>query len=189
MRLLFFKTCKVILGACGAALVVLMILPPDVPPPQKEALLLSQIGLELENAITSHRTAPLQYTQDQVNEYLGRTLKSKQKALNKPLLDFKRAVVVFTEGQCNLTVERSFFGYSLSTTDLVAVQLADGKIKVSNRGGAIGRLPVYPQLMEHLDIIFADVWAALDRERKLVSKASTIEFHEKTVALTLTSPQ
>jgi hypothetical protein len=145
--------------------------------------------LELENAITSHRTAPLQYTQEQVNQYLGSALKSKQKALNKPWLDFNRVVVGFREGKCDLTVERSFFGYSLFTTDSVAVQLADGKIKATSRGGAIGRLPVYPQLMQYLDVIFADVWTALDRERKLVSKASAVEFHDKTVALTVTSPQ
>lgn len=190
MRLLFFKVSKTILGACAAAVVVLMILPPDVPPaPKKDALALSQIGLEMENAITTHRTGLLQYSDDQVNEYLNQSLKGKQKALNKPLLDFKRALVHFKEGQCDLTVERSLFGYSLFTTDSVAVQLTDGTLKASNRGGAIGRLSVHPQLMEFADVIFADVWSALERERKLVTKTSSIEFHDKAVALALAAPQ
>ncbi|MEY2525504.1 MAG: hypothetical protein QOE73_275, partial [Verrucomicrobiota bacterium] len=90
MRLLFFKMSKVILGACITALVALIVLPPDVPPPPKESLSLSQIGLDLENAITTHRTTPLQYTEDHVNEYLGQMLKSKQKALDKSVLKFKR---------------------------------------------------------------------------------------------------
>jgi hypothetical protein len=188
-RLLFFRISKVILGSCAAALVVLMVLPPDVPPPKKEALSLSQIGLDLENAIGSHRAAPLQYTEDQVNEYLGQALKGKQKALNKPLLDFKRVFVGLGEGKCDLTVERSLFGWSLFTTDSVAVQLSDGKIQTSSKGGAIGRLPIYPQIMEYLEIAFADVWSALDRERKLVTKTSAIEFHDKAVEITIVPPQ
>jgi len=69
------------------------------------------------------------------------------------------------------------------------VQLTDGKINSSNKGGAIGRLPIYPQLMQYLDIVFADVWTALDRERKLVAKATAIEFHDKNVVLITAPPQ
>ncbi len=42
----------------------------------------------------NHQTAPLQYTEAQVNAYLGSALKSKQAALSK-LLQFERAVVSF----------------------------------------------------------------------------------------------
>jgi hypothetical protein len=77
----------------------------------------------------------------------------------------------------------------LFSTDSVAVKLADGKVVASNKGGAIGRLPVYPQLMEFGDVIFADVWSALERERKLVIKGSGIEFHDKAVVLAMAPPQ
>jgi hypothetical protein len=186
MRLLFFKTAKMILGALAAAVVVSMFLPPDVPPQKKDALSLSQIGMELENAVNYHRPPQLQYTEDQVNEFLLSALKGK-KALNKPLLDFKRAVVGLSEGKCSITAERAIFGYSVFTTTSVGVQVTDGNIKVSNKGGELGRLAVHPQLMQYLDILFADVWSALDRERKLVAKASGIEFHDKSVLL-LTPP-
>lgn len=189
IRLLFFKVCKLILGAFAAAAIVQMILPPDVPSPRKEALSLSQIGLEVETAVTYHRPPQLQYSEDQVNEYLIYTLKGKQKTLNKPLLDFKRAVMGLAEGKFNISVERSLFGYSIYTSTSLAVQLADGKINVSNKGGAIGRLPIYPQVMQYLDIIFADVWSALDRDRKLVVKATGIEFHDKSVVLIMAPPQ
>ena len=147
---------------------------------------LSQIGLEVENAVTYHRPDRLQYSEDQVNDYLFYTLKGK-KALNKPLLDFKRGSVGLSEGKCTITVERAIYGYSVYTTTSLGVQLTDGKIKVSNKGGELGRLAVHPALMQYLDIIFADVWSALDRERKLVAKASGIEFHDKSVVL-LTPP-
>ena len=182
MRYLFFRVCKLILGALLAAVVVQMLLPPDVAP-EKRALILSQLGLDLENAVNSHRPTPLQYTEDQVNEYLVQVAKSKQKILSKPYLDFNRIIVGFTEGRCDITAERSFFGFSLYTTTSFAVQVADGAINASNKGGAIGRFPIYPQVMEYLDIVFADVWSALDRERKLVAKTSAIEFHDKSVVL------
>jgi hypothetical protein len=189
MRLLFFKVAKLILGSFAAAIVVSMFLPPELPPQKKDALSLSQIGLEVENAVTYHRPPQLQYSEDQVNEYLASTLKSKQKTLDKPLLDFKRAFIALSEGKCTITAERAFFGYSLYTSTSAAVQLTDGKIVVSNKGGRIGRLPIYPQVMQYGDIIFADVWGALDRERKLVAKASGIEFHDKSLVLIAAPPQ
>lgn len=182
MWFLFFRVCKLILGALLAAVVIQMILPPDVPP-EKNGLALSQLGLELENAVNVHRPTPLQYTEDQVNEYLVQIARNKQKVLNKPLLDFNRIIVAFTEGKCSVTAQRSFFGYPLYTSESFAVQLADGAIKASNKGGAIGRFQIYPQIMQYLDIVFTDVWSALDRERKLVSKTSAIEFHDKSVVL------
>lgn len=183
LRILFFKMAKLILGACVTAAVVQMLLPPDVPPPNNDVLSLSQIGLEIETAVTYHRTNQLQYTQDQINEYLISNLKSKKKMLNKPLLDFNRAIARLEEGKFDLTVERVLFGYSLYTTTSLAVQLADGKFNISSRGGAIGRLPIHPQIMDYLNIIFADVWTALDRERRLLTKADAIEFHDKSVVI------
>jgi hypothetical protein len=186
IRLLFFTLAKSILGAFAAAVVVSLFLPPEAGPPRKDPVGLSQIGLEVENAVTYHRPDRLQYSEDQVNDYLFYTLKGK-KALNKPLLDFKRGSVALSEGKCTITVERAIYGYSVYTTTALGVQLIDGKLNVSNKGGELGRLSVHPALMQYLDIIFADVWSALDRERKLVAKASGIEFHDKSVVL-LTPP-
>lgn len=189
MRLMFFRICKLILGSVVAAFVVQMIRPPDVAP-EKKALELTQLGLDLENAVNFHRPTPLQYSEDQVNDYLVQVVRSKQKALSKPLLDFRRIIVGFTEGKCTVTAERSVLGYySLYTSETFAVQITEGAINASNKGGAIGRLPIYPQIMQYLDIVFADVWPALDRERKLISKTSAIEFHDKAVVLQTAAPQ
>lgn len=184
IRFWFFRTAKLILGACAAAAVIQMILPPDVPPPVKPLLLLSQLNLELENAVTYHRPAQLQYSEDQVNAYLAYALKSKQTSLNKPLLEFKRAIIGFDENQIKLTAERSLFGLSLYSSASYAVTLHGGKIAASTNGGSIGRIPIHPQVMRFVDGIFADVWSALERERKLITKMAGIEFHSKTVTLT-----
>lgn len=183
-RLLIFRFGRLILGAMVLAAVVQMILPPDLPVPPKGLTGMSQIGLDLENAITYHRPEQLQYTEDQVNNHLRYAVKNKQTALDKPYLEFRRAVVEFGEGVCTITAERSVSGYSIYTSASYAVRVGEGKPVVSSRGGKIGRLQIHPAIMQFGDIIFSDLWSALDREHKLVSKMGAIEFHSKAVVLT-----
>jgi hypothetical protein len=184
MRFWFFRTSKLALGAFATAAAIQIFSTPDVPPPSKPLLLPSQLNFDLENAINYHRPAQLQYSEDQVNAYLAYALKIKQSALDKPLLDFRRVVVGFGEGDLKVTAERAFFGFSIYSGSSYKLKLQDGKVLASNNGGSLGRIPVHPLLMRGLDVIFADVWSALDRERKLVSKMGTIELHPKSVVLT-----
>jgi hypothetical protein len=53
-----------------------------------------------------------------------------------------------------------------------------------NIGGWIGRLPIHPAIMTYADVIFADVWSALDRERRLLSKMGSVTFHDGSVTIT-----
>lgn len=183
IRHLFFKTSKMILGALATAAVIQMLLPPDLPPRPKMGDFPPQISLDLENAVFNHSTAPLQYTEAQVNAYLGSALKSKQAALSK-LLQFERAMVKFDENVCAITAERSLFGFSVFTTTSSRVSLQNGTLSAENNGGSIGRLPVHPLLMKYADVLFTDLWSALDRERKSVAKMGGIEFRPQAVVLT-----
>jgi hypothetical protein len=182
MRLMFFKVSKVILGALVAAAIVQMILPPDLPAAPKTGEFPPQISLDLENAAMNHGQAPLQYTEAQVNAYLGNALKSKKTALSS-FPQFERGVVAFDETVCRITAERSLFGFSFFTTTSTKVTLQDGKVIASNNGGSIGRLPIHPLIMKYADPLFGDIWAALDRERKSVAKMNAIEFHQHAVVL------
>jgi hypothetical protein len=180
---MFFKVSKLVLGSCVLAAVIQMLLPPDVPPRAKSAEFPPQINLELENATLNHGGTPLHYTEAQVNAYLSNALKSKQSALSK-LLQFERAIVQFDENICRVTAERSLLGYSIFTATSSKVTLQDGKLIAANNGGTIGRLPIHPALMKYADLIFSDLWNALDREKKSVSKMGAIEFHPQAVVLT-----
>jgi len=182
MRLMFFKVSKLILGALVAAAIVQMILPPDMPAAPKTGEFPPQINLDLENAAMNHGQAPLQYTEAQVNAYLGNALKSKKAALSS-LMQFERGVVAFDETVCRITAERSLFGFSFFTMTSTKVTLQDGKVIASNNGGRIGRLPIHPLIMKYADPLFADLWTALDRERKSVAKMNAIEFHPQAVVL------
>ena len=181
IRLLFFKISKLILGAAAAAALIQMLRPPEVPERVKN-IELQQINLDLENAITNRSSAPLQYTYAQVNDYLVNVVKNKHAALSK-FLEFERALVKFDEGVCRITAERSLLGFSVFNAISRKVAVQNGIVTASTNGGSIGRMPIHPMIMKYGDLLFSDLWAALDRDKKLVSKMAAIEFHPKTVVL------
>jgi hypothetical protein len=182
MRLMFFKISKLVLGAFLTAAVIQMLVPPDAPERPKSGDFPPQINLDIENAAMTQNSPPLQYTEAQVNAYLGGALRSKQAALSK-ILRFERAFVGFDESVCRVTAQRSLFGFSVYTTTSSRVSLENGILKASNNGGKIGRLRIHPLLMKYADPLFGDLWTALDRERKAVAKMSAIEFHPQAVVL------
>lgn len=185
LRRLFFKFAKVMLGAAVLAAVVELILPLNLPPAVKKIGAPKEINFDLEKAIVARQGVSLQYNQEQVNDYLAYALKSKQAALDKPLLTFKRVLVDLGEDNiCTITIERSLFGYSLFQRASYQMKLQEGKISVSNKGGWFGRLPIHPEAMKFADITFADLWSALDRERKLVARMNGVEMHAGSVILT-----
>ena len=176
----FFAVGKLVLAAVAAAALVEMALPPELPAPTK--IVSPQIDLDLENAHL--RPSPLEYSQDQINAYLAYRLISKKAALTYPFLTFVRATASFREGACTIGVERSLFGYSIFSRTSHRVDTSAGKIAATNVGGWIGRLPIHPAIMQFGDIIFADLWSALERERKLIGKMGAVNFHDGSVTIT-----
>ena len=183
MKKRFFDFSKLILGALALAAIVQMLRAPDLPERPKAPMLPVQISLDLENAAMTPASPPLQYTDEQITQYLGYTLKSKQSALSK-YLNFERAVVAFEPDLCRLTVERSLYGFSLYTSTAFAATLQEGALNVQNRGGAIGRMPVHPMLMQYSSFLFGDLAGVLERERKSLVKLAAIQFQPKLVVLT-----
>jgi hypothetical protein len=178
----FFAVSKLALAAAAVAALVEIALPPELPAPTKSVS--PQIDLDLENAASYQKAGPLEYSQDQINAYLAYRLTSKKKVLNNPLLTFVRATASFREGACTIGVERSFFGYSLFSRASYRVDAGAGKIAATNDGGWVGRLPVHPVIMQFGDIIFVDLWSALERERKLLGKMGAVSFHDGSVTIT-----
>ncbi len=171
---------KLMLGAVAAAGLIQMVLPPEFPPPVKVSSPV-QLDLELENAI--RKSVTLNYSDKDINAYLAYRLAGKKKVLDKPFLNFDRAAVVFKEGICIIGWERSIFGYPIYSQVSYRMDDHAKQISVVNTGGWIGRLPIHPSIMRYANIIFKDVWAALDRERKLVSKMNSVAFHDGNVIM------
>ena len=185
-RQLTLNIAKLILASCAAAALIQMALAPDLPAaPEKELDLGPQIGLDLENAFLQRRGTQIIYREDQVNNYLSNVFKRKKVSfLDRPMLEFRRGVAQFGEGNVRMTLERSLLGWSIYTSGSYRPSVESGKIVAATEGGAIGRLPIHPQLMRFADFIVSDAWKALEQDRKQVEKLAAIEFHPQTVVLT-----
>ncbi len=184
IRSVFFKISKVVLAACGSAALVVMALPPEMPSVSKDPLVQTPtVGFDLERVLARHEPTQVKYTDEQTNLFLAYNLKSKKKTLDKPLLEFKRAVAAFHEGTASVTMERAIFGYSVFTTIDFAPQSKGGKADVKPTGGYIGRMPIHPEIAKYMNSLFLDLWGALERERKLASRLTSVEFHDKSVLL------
>jgi hypothetical protein len=180
-RLAFFKTVKIILAALAAAALVVILIPPDVPPALKTETLPAQINLSLETLTESRQPQTMQFSEGDVNAYLANVMKHKKEKLEHPLLDFERAILGFTEGNCRVTLERSIFGYSIFTSGDYDVQVKHGKITATPKSAAIGRMPIHPSALPYVGFLFSDAVAAMDREHKLLNKVGSIQLHDKMV--------
>lgn len=180
-RLALLKTVKIFLAACAAAALVEILLPPDVPPAVKTETLPPQINLSLETLTESRQPQTMQFSEEDVNAYLGNVMKHKKEKLEHPLLGFERAILGFTEGNCRMTMERSIFGYSIFTSGDYDVQVKDGKVRATPKSAAIGRMPIHPSVLPYAGFLFSDAVAAMDREHKLLNKVGSIQMHDKMV--------
>ena len=180
-RLAFFKTVKILLAAIAAAALVVILIPPDVPPAVKTETLPPQINLSLETLTESRQPQTMQFSEEDVNAYLGNVMKHKKEKLEHPLLAFERAILGFTEGNCRMTMERSIFGYSIFTSGDYDVQVKDGKVRATPKSAAIGRMPIHPSVLPYAGFLFSDAVAAMDREHKLLNKVGSIQMHDKMV--------
>jgi hypothetical protein len=140
-----------------------------------------QINLSLETLTESRQPQTMQFSEEDVNAYLGNVMKHKKEKLEHPLLGFERAILGFTEGNCRMTMERSIFGYSIFTSGDYDVQVKDGKVRATPKSAAIGRMPIHPSVLPYAGFLFSDAVAAMDREHKLLNKVGSIQMHDKTV--------
>ncbi|MEY2491427.1 MAG: hypothetical protein QOH24_378 [Verrucomicrobiota bacterium] len=179
IRSLLLKALKLTLAAGITAIVVQMLMSPDVPPAKKSDSFPPQINMDLETMVQYRRPPLLRYSEEGVNGFIGNALRSQKEKLNHPLVDFKRAVFNLSEGSFRITAERSIFGYSIYTAGIYAAS-SDGKA-MSATGGSLGRLPIHPALMKYAGFLFGDIANALQQQTKQLARLSSIEFHDKEI--------
>jgi hypothetical protein len=185
LRALFITIGKFAAASAGAAMLVTMLLPPELPEPTKNFVLASEVRLNMEAALEKHQPPQLNLSEEQVNGYFASALKTKKSALDKPFLEFKRAVAIFKPDLCTFTVERSVFGLSIFTGYGFAAESHNGKLVAQPKSGYIGRMPINPRVMQYLTIVFADVSGVLDHDAKLAAKFGGAEFGEQHVVLSV----
>jgi hypothetical protein len=174
---------KTVGGALCLAAVIVMLLPPDFPPEVKNYDFAPMINMDLVSASSSRRTAPLVYSEAQVNSYIAATLRRKDSPAHQGIFPLLRVLVEFREGICAIRIQRQFFGLPVYAANCYQVTIDGGKINAVTSSSHIGRMPVHPTLAKATNLLFQKVWDALSRERSSVAKTAAIEFHAQSVAL------
>jgi hypothetical protein len=182
-KMVALKFAKVLLGALLFALVIQMLLPPDLPPETKNDSFAPMISMDLLSALESHRPQQLVYSQDQVNSYLASTVRRKDSPAKEGFLPISRIFAELDEGLCRIHTSYSFFGIPLNVSGFYSVRVENGKLEATCHGGSFGRLPIHPALMSQLDLALGKTWRTVDRERKQIARLAALEFHPQSVSL------
>jgi hypothetical protein len=46
-------------------------------------------------------------------------------------------------------------------------------------------MPIHPEVAKFMNYLFLDLWGVLEHERKLASRLTSVEFHDKSMLLIL----
>ncbi len=185
-RAIVTKLVQVIVGALCLAVVIQMVLPPDLPPEVKTESFAPMISMDLLSAIEGHNPPRLTYSQEQANQYLVSSIRRSNSPAKEGFLPLRRIFVQFDEGICRINVAHNFIGLTLSDGCFYKVTVNEGKVLATCEGGYFGRMPIHPLLLRPLDFLFHKTWQTLDREHKQIAKLAGIEFHPQSVTLIVT---
>lgn len=138
-----------------------------------------QIGDRLEDELANPESHQLAIPEKAANGYLQKTIKNKDASgkENGGYLKFERAFLHFDNGICNMNLKVALFGWPLYATSYYQLKMENEELHATTSGGAIGRMPVHPAVMKLkvADVIFANLWDALKREKKLLDQLKTVE--------------
>lgn len=182
-KMALVKFAKVLFGALLAAVVIEMLLPPDLPPETKNDSFAPMISMDLLSALGNHNPPQLVYSQDQINSYLASAIRRKDSPAKEGFLPIERIFAVFDEGVCRIHTTYSFFGLPLTASGYYSVRIENGNLEPTCHGGRIGRLPILPALMRQLGVVMNKTWRTVDRERTQIARLAALEFHPQSVSL------
>lgn len=162
-----------------AAVIVSALLPPrDVPPPPRDVLDAPALAYEIEEAVAAKR--PITITQNQLNAYLARVIRSKK---SESWVKYERTYMRLRPGIVWTSMEFSIFNYPFHATTGHAPVMTEGHVVARNVGGYFGRLPIHPALMSFLGKPFGTLWDALKAERELLGKMREVRVAEGSITL------
>lgn len=183
--------CKSIAFGAVAAVIVQAVRPPDnIPEPlgAKELGDVPQIGDRLEDEIAAPQSHQLAIPENIANAYLQKTIKNKDASgkENEGYLKFERAFLHFHPGVCNMNLRVALFGWPLYASSDYRLAMENDELNATSVGGTIGRIPIHPMVMKLkvADVIFANLWDALKREKKLLDQMKAVEVKKGEIVLT-----
>lgn len=174
-----FKTLIVtlIFSVLAAALIQIARPPAGVPQEAKKGDLPEGDPIGFRGKLESPLTPKMILTETDINNYLQYVIKPKEAGLVGDEVKFNRAFVNLEEGECRISTQQSIFGYPVYGGVYYQLAVKNNKLQATCVGGHFGHLPVHPQIMQYLDIVFQKLWDCLSREKKIMDGFQSIEVH------------
>ncbi len=191
----FFRFVKgvvdTLIVALFVAYVALMFFPPAKLPPRptdEQRLTAPQLNLTLEQGLASSSVQTLVFTEQMINNYIASRFRSKPTELFGGLTASNEGVlVVLKNGLVNITQHNQFAGIPVYFTTRYALSIKNGALVATNKGGAIGRAPLHPLLMNSIEqLAFPSLWRALAGEQKLLGLMQQITVKDGQIILVTT---
>jgi len=177
----------VVILAVITACVVLLFKPPDDLPavPNQDALLdAPMITVDLQGVVSHPTLVAISYTEEQVNGFLMRGLRSGASSRNKEaMVKLERALAGFEPGQVRVVMTVKVYVVPITVQSWRRVELAGGTLSDEVVGLQFGSLPIHPAAAPVLKNLFGNLWRALDQEKRLVERLESMVFEEKRVVL------
>lgn len=187
-KALVLKSLKILGGAFALAVVIQLLLPPDLPKVVKSDSMAPMINMDLLSALENPNPSRLTYSQEQVNSYVASSIRRTNSPAKEGFFPLQRIYLQLEEGLCGVNAGYAFMGFPLYAGGSYQVAVTGGKVSSTCRRGYCGRMPIHPALMNSLGFLLHKVSATLEREQKQVARCSGIEFHPESVTL-FTAPQ
>jgi hypothetical protein len=169
-----------IYAALLGAILLIVQKPNGLPDPKKEPAM-RLVSSDMMEALESPTPRALSFTEDEVNQYLKQMLKKTEGVI--PGVEFSRAYVAMRPGVLHITSEQTVAGYPLYSGIDFQLEVKDGKFATKVVGGNFGKLSVDPQIMQYLDVVFQNLWKALNRERKQMDKMQSVKVEKERIDL------
>lgn len=165
-----------------AGLVQLLRPPESLPGPPNPDSIPRMISSELSEALEAPQAQTLQLTEEDINQYLRSTLRSKAKAI-LPGVHFERAYVRLEPGSIFIGLEQAVLGYPIYSGIRYQIGVEKGQFVARSNGGSFGRIAVHPVAMRGLSIAFSSLFGALKREHDQMRKMSEVTVEQGRITL------
>jgi hypothetical protein len=173
---------KIELSAVLVAALFLIAQKPEGVPEEKKASIQRLINSDMMEAMQSPKPSLISFTEDDVNQHLKKTVKTRETMM--PGVEISRVFAVFTPGVIRMGTENSLFGYPIYAEIAFHVEMKEGKFTTSIVAGNLGLLAVDPRLMRYCEaLLFQGTWDALKRERGQMDKMERVDVKKGEISL------
>ncbi|MDX2080184.1 MAG: zinc ribbon domain-containing protein [Terrimicrobiaceae bacterium] len=151
-----------VVAAFVAAIIQMARTPDNIPPKESVSQANARETLEqLQSAAASRLPTTWVINQTAINEFLVTTIQMNSTVDSSLSAQFVRSFVVTESGAFELGIEQRFLGRPLFFLIRGVPEPSGSRLKVRWVGGFIGRLPVHPNLLPALQVLFRPTFAGL----------------------------